>query len=64
MVSKNKITITFTEQQAFCLMSAASQTMDHWDMVENSFPERGKRRAAYNAYNKLQDEYFKQRRER
>ena len=59
-----KITITFTEQQAFCLMSAASQTMVHWDAIQNSFPERGERRAAYNAYNKLQDEYFKQRRER
>ena len=43
---------------------AASQTMDHWDTVENSFPDRGDRRAAHNAYNKLQDEYFKQRRER
>ena len=59
-----KITITFTEQQAFCLMSAVSQTMDHWAAIQNSFPERGERRAAYNAYNKLQDEYFKQRRER
>lgn len=57
----SKITITFTEQQAFCLIMAASQVMDHWDAVENNFPERGKRRAAYNAYNKLQDEYFKQR---
>ena len=64
MVSKNKITITFTEQQAFCLIMAASQTMDHWDAIENSFPERGERRAAHNAYNKLQDEYFKQRRKR
>ncbi len=63
-MSKNKITITFTEQQAFCLIMAASQVMDHGDMVENSFPERGERRAAYNAYNKLQDEYFKQRRKR
>ena len=60
----SKITITFTEQQAACLMSAASQIMDHWDMIENSFPERGERRAAQNAYNKLRDEYFKQRRER
>ena len=58
----SNITITFTEQQAFSLIMAASQTMDHGDVVENSFPDRGKRRAAYNAYNKLQDEYFKQRR--
>ena len=57
----SKITITFTEKQAFCLIMAASQVMDHWDAVENNFPERGARRAAYNAYNKLQDEYFKQR---
>ncbi len=63
-MSKNKITITFTEQQALCLMTAASQVMDHGDVVENNFPERGERRAAYNAYNKLQDEYFKQRGER
>ena len=56
----SKITITFTEQQAFCLIMAASQVMDHWDAVENNFPERGKRRAAYNGYNKLQDEYQKQ----
>ena len=46
----SKITITFTEKQAFCLIMAASQVMDHWDAVENNFPERGKRRAAYNAY--------------
>ena len=63
-MSKNKITITFTEQQVTCLMSAASQTMDHEDMVESNFPERGERRAAYNAYNKLRGEYFKQRGER
>ena len=60
----SKITITFTEKQAFSLIMAASQTMDHWDMIQNSFPERGARRAAYTAYNKLQDEYYKQRRER
>ena len=60
-MSKNKITITFTEQQAFCLMSAARQTMDHYDAIENNFPDRGERRAACNAYNKLRDEYFKQR---
>lgn len=60
----SKITITFTEQQAFSLIMAASQTMDHGDAIENSFPDRGDRRAANNAYNKLQDEYFKQRRER
>ena len=60
----SKIKITFTEKQAFSLIMAASQTMDHWDIVENSFPDRGARRAAHNAYNKLQDEYFKQRRER
>ena len=64
MVSKNKITITFTEQQAFCLIRAASQVMDHGDAVESNFPERGDRRAAYNGYNKLTDEYFKQRGER
>ena len=40
---------------------AASQTMDHDDTIENSFPDRGNRRAAHNAYNKLQDEYYKQR---
>lgn len=59
----SKITITFTEKQAFSLIMAASQVMDH-DTVEDSFPDRGDRRAAHNAYNKLQDEYFKQRRER
>jgi hypothetical protein len=63
-MSKNKITITFTEQQAGCLIVVASQVMDHGDMVESNFPERGERRAAYNAYNKLRGEYFKQRGER
>ena len=57
----SKIKITFTEQQAFSLIMAASQTMDHDDTIENSFPDRGNRRAAHNAYNKLQDEYYKQR---
>ena len=57
----SKITITFTEQQAFSLIMAASQTMDHWDAVENNFPDRGEGRAAENAYKKLTDEYFKQR---
>ena len=56
----SKIKITFTEQQAFSLIMAASQTMDHDDTIENSFPDRGNRRAAHNAYNKLQDEYYKE----
>ena len=55
----SKITITFTEQQARCLISAAGEVMDH-DTVD-FFPDRGDRRAAENAYNKLRGEYFKQR---
>tara|TARA_B100000902_G_scaffold387920_1_gene432734 strand:+ start:158 stop:343 length:186 start_codon:yes stop_codon:yes gene_type:complete len=57
----SKITITFTEQQALCLMTAASQVMDHGDVVEMNFSKRGEKIAAYNAYNKLRGEYFKQR---
>ena len=62
-MSKNKITITFTEQQAECLIVVASEVMDH-DVVNGFFPKRGDRRAAYNAYDKLRGEYFKQRGER
>jgi hypothetical protein len=62
MMSKNKITITFTEQQACCLRLAAGEVMDH--VTVEFFPDRGDRRAAENAYKKLTDEYFKQRGER
>ena len=62
-MSKNKITITFTEKQAECLRWAAGAVMDH-DVTVDLFPDRGERRAAENAYKKLTDEYFKQRRER
>ena len=62
-MSKNKITITFTEQQACCLRLAAGEVMDH-DAVNGFFPKRGDKRAAENAYKKLTDEYFKQREER
>ena len=53
-----KITITFTDQQVLCLIYAASEVMDH--NAEGFFPELNRRKAAYNAYNKLQDEYQKQ----
>ena len=59
----SKITITFTEQQAWCLRLAAGEVMDH-DTAASFFPDRGERRAAENAYRKLTNEYFKQRRER
>jgi len=55
----SKITITFTEKQAWCLRVAASEVMDH--VTVERFPDRGERRAAENAYKKLTDEYFKQR---
>ncbi len=58
-MSKNKITITFTEPQARCLRLAAGEVMDH--ITVDFFPDRGDRRAAENAYKKLTDEYFKQR---
>jgi hypothetical protein len=63
MMSKNKITITFTEKQAWCLRVAASEVMDH-DVTVERFPDRGERRAAENAYKKLTDEYFKQKGQR
>ena len=56
----SKITITFTEKQAKCLRLAAGEVMDH-DVTVDFFPDRGERRAAENAYKKLTDEYFKQR---
>lgn len=61
-MSKNKITITFTEKQARCLRWAAGEVMDH--VTVDFFPDRGDRRAAENAYKKLTDEYFKQKGQR